>query len=328
MTESTEAPSKKAAPKSHIRFRNALIPIAVVAVSVIIAGAVLRADHMRGKRQRSQLRSEMRSGMSSTMYHVEQYFSRLYSTLTFVRALSGFQALDPGVKQQVSDLFERKTLHHEMLELYIIERGFDGTGRPFLTFESGDELDIERIHSPEREADEYAAQVAMLNEFAEHPELKSLISREIPLCVPDAYGARDSGLIYSVPLYDGEKLSGMVSGMLSIHTLSEELERGNFGTMLVLATPQGDIYGGEDLPPEFEWMVCRALRAGGCGSVFRPLPRAVPSGKMERGLDSRPVGRWATLLVYGLPVQCARPTCKRSRQSPDRWARYRSEASC
>jgi signal transduction histidine kinase/CheY-like chemotaxis protein len=272
MTKPTGTPTTQTPAKDRLVFRNNLIPIAVVVASVVIAGAVLRAHHMHQASQRDQLSAEMRARMSSTMYHVEEYLNRVHTVLAFVRSLAGVHGLRPEVQEQVKNLFIYESMQHELSELQIVERGFDGKQRPFLIFSPGEESMVGDAHQLEFEEDEYNIQMQMLKEYEAHPEQKCLISGEVPICVPDYTGARDSGLVYSVPLLNDGQLNGIISGILSISTLQEKLERGNYDSMVVLASSQGDIYGSANLSSDVKSWLAERFEQDGVVHFFGNCP--------------------------------------------------------
>ena len=261
-----------------------ILPLAIMAVVVAIAATVLYTDHAHRQLRRQQIHAQMRAKMDSTLEHVEQYFDRIHSTLLYISSDPGVSAMRTEKPAHIQSLFEHEQAAHRLAELYVIKRGFDGTRRPIMTFETGsDHLESDELHSPEREFDEYRAQIAQLRQFEEQPELRALISREIPLCLDPGDGTQASGLVYSVPVRNGGELVGIVAGMIPTRMIAAELERGNFANMAVLVSERGELYGCEDLPADTRAWFENRLRQEGVPGLF------------AGGSDRLRVGEWTVL---------------------------------
>ncbi len=126
----------------------------------------------------------------------------------WMKSFSGFGVSDdpcwsPSIQraQPPQGIYEGNYRRHRLAEIYVIERYFDGTRRPFKTFEKGDELrGVEELHALEREQEEYAVHIEHIRRFAADPTLETLISMPVNLCV-DA-----SGIVVSVPWRAAEEL--------------------------------------------------------------------------------------------------------------------------
>lgn len=255
--------------KFRLRGLHILVPAVLVLLSAVIAASLLRSESKYHDYARFQLENQMRTSLNSTMYHVEEYFARIYSTLSFVHSLPGIQSFDPAVRPQVINLLSRDAMRYDLSELYVVKRDFNGTEEPFLSVEPGQEESGEE-QAAEDERDEYMLQMSMLNAFASESTLESQISREISLYVPDpgSAGLSVSGIVCSVPVRNEDGLLGMVSGMLTTETLREKLQRGNYGAQVVLISDRGDIYGSQNLQPAFRKWFTKHCGSGRVTSFF------------------------------------------------------------
>ncbi len=133
-------------------------------------------------------------------------------------------------------VFAENYARHQLSEVYVIERSFDGSGRPSMTFELGDGASsVEEIHSPEREAAEYAVQIDQIRRFERSPELSAVVSRPVMLCVGEP------GIVYSVPIFGEHGFFGIVAGMIPARIIDEQLAASGLYSHIVLESPGGDV---------------------------------------------------------------------------------------
>jgi len=186
-------------------------------------------------------------------------------------------SLNPDVVNMVPDsagrlnsMYEAIYARHSLAEMYIIERDFDGTHRPFVTFEKPDfERGLEVPHAPEREAVESATQIEHVRQFVEDVTLRSLISEPIPLCIGEP------GVVFSVPVRSRSELKAIVAGMVPSRRIVELLGESSRGNWLVLATKGGSFFASPNLPDDLRGWCRRELDQHGahdffanCGEVF------------------------------------------------------------
>jgi len=139
----------------------------------------------------------------------------------------------------IDAVYEEHFERHRLSEVYVIERDFDGTRQPFMTFEHGNEHhDEEELHSLENEESEYRTQIEQIRRFAEDPSLEALLSQPVELCV------EKTGVVLSVPIRSKGELVGIVAGMIPSENISELLERDNYANMVVI----GNSRPGEMVP--------------------------------------------------------------------------------
>ncbi len=216
-----------------------------VLVAVLVVGGFERSHDRAGASASEQNRLKM----ASTKEHAEEYPASIFKLLRAISLDSHVTTMSRESRDSIQTLFDEYHDQHHLSELYVIERDFDGTHPPFMTFEHGDEEhEVEELHSLEREAEEYHLQMQQIRRFAEQPSLKALLSPEVSLCVDEP------GVILSVPIRLAGELVGIVAGMIPTERLSQELERGNYRNMVVLVNERGDFFTCADTPEDTaEW---------------------------------------------------------------------------
>jgi len=190
-------------PKARGRWLRpgALLPVVPLAIAVAIAATALYTDDAHRQRQQRQLHSEMSVKMAIALEHVEDHFGRIHSMLSYVGSDPDVVAMRTEAPAHIQALFDHESATHRLSEMYIIPRDFTGTRPPLMVFETNsDHQDPDEAHSPEDEESEYQIQIAQLRQFAEQPELRGLISDEIPLCLDQPDGTQAAGLVCSVPV--------------------------------------------------------------------------------------------------------------------------------
>ena len=260
------------------------VPILIGAITVGLAILAFRSDSRQEEVVRQSIRTENRLKMESTLDHAEEYFGSVYSSLFYISLGPNIQAMDDTAHSHVQALFDHNWEYQRLSEIYVIKRDFDGSRRPFMTFEyETEQRGIEDIHSPERETDEYRIQIQQIRRFTSEPALEAQISPEILLCVEQPGGGQARGVVYSVPIVSEKELVGIVAAMIPTKKIEAELERGNYDNMVVLANERGDIFGCEDLPDEtWAWFEDQ-FEMKGCAAFFAEAP------------DAFRVGKWSTL---------------------------------
>jgi PAS domain S-box-containing protein len=216
---------------------------ALLAVSLAV---LIVSSNLRQRRAvADQVREQQHLKMVAAKYHIERYLDEICLCLKLISLDDHLENMTRDSHDYLQALYEASHERHFLDEIYVIERDFDGTRRPFLTFEKADQdHEVEELHSLEREAAEYAQQIEHIRRFSDEPELKILISEPLPLCIGKP------GFVCSIPIWSGAHLLGIVAGMVSADNVSEVLEDSSLGNMLVLANDHGTLIGCSDLPPE------------------------------------------------------------------------------
>ncbi len=222
-----------------------LIPILIVAVTVATAGLVLRDRASDIVSLRERIRVENRLTMANTLQHVEEYLGGVYSKLLSISLDPRVQAMEDDAREYIQALFDYEWDHFHLSELYIVERSFDGEGRPFMTFEhEPEEHTKEEIHSPEREEEEYAVLIGQMRDFGTDPAPRAQLSQEIRLCAGRRVEEQSKGMVYSLPVVSGGTLTGLVAAMVPTRRVVEELTWYPQGQQAILISEGGEIYGG------------------------------------------------------------------------------------
>ncbi|HJN19130.1 MAG TPA: hypothetical protein QGH10_26770, partial [Armatimonadota bacterium] len=238
-------------PSGHSR-----VPISVIiaAIGVVtVGGAVLavREARLDVRRARDSALAEARTHMAGTREHIEEFFGGIYADSLFISLDPDVRAMSNASRGHLEAIFRRGWEQGRVCEICVIERGFDGSSRPFMTFEHIEPGDDES-HSHESELEEYAVQIAQMGVFADRPELEALLSESVRLSQKDETGEFMSGLVLSVPVRDATGLTGMVSAMIPSVAIEHQLEVGSFDNVTILAGEGGPdtVMGCDDLTDE------------------------------------------------------------------------------
>ncbi len=288
-TDSNEIKEPEQARNSeHHGYMGAVLPVLIVVVTVIIAGIEV-IDHRRHTAELQQrIRSDNRLKMESIQEHVEEYFGGVYSDILYISLDVKVKAMNGTSRNHIQALFDHKWERHRLSEIYVIERGFDGTRRPFMTFEYGSEThSVEEMHSPEREEEEYRVQIEQIQSFITNPTLKGQVSPEIRLCLEQPNDGAGRGVVYSVPIFSADDLVGIVAAMIPRQRIEMELSRGHLMEMAVLVNEHNDIYTCEMGSEEVRALLCQQLQQKGVADFFAEPPETFGDGKWD--LLSTPV---------------------------------------
>lgn len=215
--------------------------------AVVIATIIVRNYDAREREAAAQVFAQNRLKMAAAKEHVEEYFDLTVMDLRFISLHGDVVEMSRKAHDYIDAVYEEHFERHRLSEVYVIERDFDGTRQPFMTFEHGNEHhDEEELHSLENEESEYRTQIEQIRRFAEDPSLEALLSQPVELCV------EKTGVVLSVPIRSKGELVGIVAGMIPSENISELLERDNYANMVVMANQRGDFFACEDLPPKIE----------------------------------------------------------------------------
>ena len=155
----------------------------------------------------------------------------------------------------IQNIFDEHYERNQLSELYVIERDFDGTHRPFMVFEYGENgQTAEETHDLESEEEEYRVQIQQIRNFEADPSLESQISPLIKLCVDK------EGFILSLPIRNGDEFMGIAAGMIPQENLSDILESIDCHGIVVMASEYGDFVGSENFDDAIkEWFRAEVL---------------------------------------------------------------------
>jgi hypothetical protein len=224
--------------------RLAWLPLFVLAVPAVIVALIVRQDLRSVAELNDRFHREHRLRMESCLDHVQEYFDAVYSTLYFISLDEEVMGLRRDSKAYIQKVYDHQWEHHQLAEVYVVERGFTGDRPPFMAFERASQgLVQEHIHSLSREHEEYKAQIDRVQRFAVDSNAPALRSREIRLCVPDAHGGLARGYVYSVPIHSNQGLAGIVAGMIKTDTILEVLQRGQDEHVAFLVNARGNLIG-------------------------------------------------------------------------------------
>ena len=237
--------------------------IVVVMAAVAAWTARIQAQHTDQLAQRVQ--AENRLKMESTLEHVQEYFQNIYSTLIFVALDDEVEAMTKESHNYIQSIFNHQQNLNHLSELYVVERHFEGTEPPFMTFKA-------EMEEQGNEEDEYRILMEQIAHFAALPDLRAQISEEVFLCRQDSNNCAERGLVYSVPIHQEKTLVGVVAGMIATRHIAEVLERGNFNNMAVLVSEKGTIFGCEDLPSEIREWFAEQFRQKSAAGFFAAAP--------------------------------------------------------
>lgn len=228
-----------------------LLSILIVTVATVAAAMAYRDHRTHTASVLDRVFTENRLKMSSTVEHIEQYLGGVYSDLLFISLDPNVKIMDDGSADHIQAIFDHDWEKLRLSEIYVIERDFDGTHAPFMTFEYGSATyDVEKLHSLEREEEEYQIQIRHIQQFIADPSLKAQLSPEIDLCVDTPDGGAVQGVVFSVPVTLAGELTGIVAGMIPTAKIASTLERVGYANMCILVSEWGDLFGCEELPDE------------------------------------------------------------------------------
>jgi len=180
-----------------------------IVISIAVTVAVVITSHREHVAVLKQVRENAECRMLRSKEHIEEYLLSVGTILRFVSLDDEVQRMTKDSRDYIEAIFDDSYEQHLLSEVYVIKRDFDGTHRPFMTFEQGClEYNKEATHTAEREKFEYETQIEQIREFALHPELEIQISSPGRLCV------NKTGLVYSVPIRYENEFIGIVAGMI------------------------------------------------------------------------------------------------------------------
>ena len=199
-------------------------------LSIAISMAVVIGNDRQLRVVRDQIRERHQLKLRVIEEHIRRYLEEIWTCLELISSNPHVKNLSRQYESEIQTLYQDKHVRHRLSEIYVIERSFDGTHAPFMTFEMPqDDEEREDLHSLEREREEYMVQVEQIRRFAEVPTLESQISEPVMLCVGEP------GVVCSMPILAGGELRGIVAGMTPLSVLVDAIESScqRFGVVLL-----------------------------------------------------------------------------------------------
>lgn len=248
-----------------------ILPVLAVILGLVIAGLVLRTYYQHAAYLSQSVLAEHRLKLDSAREHVEEYFSSVYSLLNYIRSEPEIMNASNEMRAHLQLMFDYEWRENRITELYIVERDFDGKRRPILAFEPTSEEQLAKDdHSIEREQEEYLILMEHIRRFDTEPELGAQISREIILSQGELNQERVPGVVYSLPIREGKGLVGIISAMIPVGRIEQQLNLGLYHDQAILASDGGHLYVSTNMTQEARsWFRDGLLRAGTDGFFER-----------------------------------------------------------
>ena len=181
------------------------LPLLIVAAMALSASLVAWQEARAVALLKERIQEENQLRMESSREHVSEYLEEVYSILLFISQNEDVMAMRRDARGFIQKLYDHGWENHQLAEVYVVERDFRADRPPFMTFEHASNTSpLPQVHVPSREEAEYRVQMEQIERFSAQPGLRALLSREIPLCVPDARGGQSRGFVYSVPIRAGK----------------------------------------------------------------------------------------------------------------------------
>jgi signal transduction histidine kinase len=254
-------------------------PLVIIAVMSLLAWFVLQQESRAGSLLKQRTQEENRLRMQSSEEHVRDYLEEVYSMLLFISQNDDVLAMRPAARGFIQKVYDHGWENHQLTEVYIVERDFSADRRPFMTFEhEGEGMSLPKTHAASREQEEYKAQMEQIERFSAQPGLQALLSREIPLCVPEAQGQRSRGYVYSVPIRAGDRLVGIVAGMIRTRTILDRLQQGHDRQAALLVNESGDLILDPNTDPRLTQWFRQRFASGGAPGFFAQAPQGLSVG--------------------------------------------------
>ncbi|MGE0482416.1 MAG: ATP-binding protein [Phycisphaerae bacterium] len=191
---------------------------ACLLVALATAAEVAWQNTRAAASERAQVDVQNELKLAAAQDRVASYLAQVGLALRTISLHDEVRAGRTTARDYLRSVFESHYQLHQLAEVYVVERGFDGRRRPLMTFEMGEAgRSVEEVHSPEREAHEYAELQTQLARFAANPKHDDALSAPLSLCVGGP------GVIYSVPIRNGPEFVGLVAGMIPLDILAQQL---------------------------------------------------------------------------------------------------------
>jgi signal transduction histidine kinase len=249
------------------------LPLLIVGTMALLAYLLILVEAQAVSRLKERVQEENRLRMQSSQEHVSDYLEEVYSTMLFISQNEDVRAMRQEAQSFIQKLYDHGWENHQLTEVYVVERDFHGDRQPFMTFEHEAVSPSPQIHVPAREQQEYRAQMEQIQRFSAQTGLRALLSPEILLCVPEAHGEMSRGFVYSVPIWAGDRLSGIVAGMIRTRTILDRLRQGLDRQVAFLVNERGELVLEANADPAVrEWLRQRFASQGVAG-FFAQAPQ-------------------------------------------------------
>ena len=256
------------------------LPLVILAAMSLLAWLVIRQEARAVVLLEQRLQEENRLRMLSSEEHASDYLEEVYSMLLFISQDDDVMAMRPEARRFIQKIYDHGWENHQLTEVYVVERGFRAEKRPFMTFEHEPDTSLPpQIHVAEREKQEYRAQMEQIERFSTQPGLRALLSRELLLCVPDAKGQQAPGFVYSVPIRTGDRLAGIVAGMIRTRTILEQLHQGLDRQVAFLVNEHGDLVLDPNADPNLAHWFQQRFASQGVTGFFAQTPQGLAVGR-------------------------------------------------
>jgi signal transduction histidine kinase len=252
-----------------------LLPPFIVVTTVLLACLLVLREARAVSRLKERIQEENRLRMRSSQEHVGDYLEEVYSIVLFISQNEDVLVMSREARGFIQKLYDHGWDNHQLAEVYVVERDFRGDRRPFMTFEHEPASSSPHIHVPSREQEEYRAQLEQIQRFSAQPGLRALLSPEILLCVPDANGERSRGFVYSVPVWAGDRLSGIVAGMIRTRTILERLHQGLDRQVAFLVNERGELVLDTNADPAIRNWLRQRFVSQDVSGFFAQAPQGV-----------------------------------------------------
>ena len=265
------------------------LPLPIFATMALLSWLVIQQESRAVSLLKERIQEENRLRMLSSQEHISGYLEEVYSILLFMSQNEDVMAMRGQARGFIQKLYNHGWENHQLAEVYVVEQDFRGNRRPFMTFgQEPESSSPPQIHAAAREQEEYRAQMEQIQRFSAQPGLRALLSREITLCVPDARGERSRGFVYSVPIRAGDRLAGIVAGLIRTRTILERLHQGHDRQVAFLVNEQGElVLAGESDPGIRRWFQ-QHIAAQGAGRFFFTGAAGAESGALDCAVDTSP----------------------------------------
>ena len=235
-----------------------------IIIGLIAAIAIVVWHNHRSAEAKHYLWEHVEHEMTRSGENINRYFDNIYTMLRFMSLEDEVKEMTTNSYDELERIYKDQYQKHYLSELYVIQRDFDGTRKPIMTFEyeEGDP-EVETEHDPTDEQYEYQAHMAQIQQFIQDPAIRFQITFVSQLCVDKP------GLVVSVPVRSGGHLVGIVAGMIPLENISELLEESGPEEMILIANTRGEVLTCDDLEEENVAWFRAQLQTQGVDGFFK-----------------------------------------------------------
>ncbi len=209
-------------------------------LAIIIAVIIVSSNRQQHRAQAEQAHTRNSRRLTATKDQVEAYMHNVWLCTRLISLDRDVANMSGGPYEQVQAVYKATYAQHHLTEIYITERAFDGTRRPFLTLVEDHGGLVESTRSMKREEAEYSILRQHIRRFEEDVTLDFLVSNPVRLCVGKP------GIACSAPIWSRGNLAGIVSGMIPSEDLSRILGINSTGNEVLLTKGDGSTFACPD----------------------------------------------------------------------------------